>query len=279
MTADGSCSEIVLRNKRIGFGKRTFIMGILNVTPDSFSDGGRFFDLDRALEQARLMEAEGADIIDLGGESTRPGHRPVSEGEELERVLPVLRALRPRTDLPISIDTSKAAVARAALESGADMVNDVTGLYGDPRLAEVAAAYGVPVVIMHDGPVAAGPGLMDEIIRRLSQSLELAQAAGVGPEKVIVDPGIGFGKDLAGNLQIIRELGRLTAMGRPILLGPSRKSFIGRALGLDIGDRLEGTAASVAAGIIKGADIVRVHDIKAMVRVARMTDAIMGRRP
>ncbi len=269
---------MIIRGRRFEFGRRSYIMGILNVTPDSFSDGGRFFGLDQALEQAARIEGEGADIIDVGGESTRPGHRPVGEAEEIERVLPVIRALRPRTELPISIDTSKSGVARAALEVGADIVNDVSGLRLDPEMAPLVAGAGVPVIIMHNAQVEAGPGMMDEINGWLLKSVDLALHAGVGRERIILDPGVGFGKDAAGNLQIAGELDRLAGMGYPVLLGTSRKSFIGKTLGLEVDDRVEGTAATVAVGIMKGASILRVHDVRAMVRVARMTDAILHRR-
>lgn len=268
---------MIIRDQIFDFGRRSYIMGILNVTPDSFSDGGRFFGLDQALAQAARMEEEGADIIDVGGESTRPGHRPVGEAEEIERVLPVVRALRARTDLPISIDTSKAEVAREALEAGADIVNDVTGLRGDPAMAALVAEVGAPVIIMHNVWVGTGPGMMDEINRWLRESLSLALKTGVSHDRIILDPGVGFGKDVAGNLQIVRELDRLAALGYPVLLGTSRKSFIGKTLGLEAGDRIEGTAASIAVGIMKGAHILRVHDVREMVRVARMTDAIIGR--
>lgn len=259
---------------RWNFGARTFVMGILNVTPDSFSDGGKYDDLEAAVAQARRMVEEGADIIDVGGESTRPGHTPVDVAEEVRRIIPVIRRLAPELSVPLSVDTSKAEVARLALEAGAAMINDVRGLRGDPEIASVAARFGVPVVIMHDQKVDAGPGLMDEINRWLAEGVDLATKAGVPAENIILDPGFGFGKDVAGNLQILRELGRMRVLGRPILLGTSRKSTIGKVLDLPVDQRVEGTAATVAIGIANGADIVRVHDVRAMVRVARMAGAV-----
>ena len=260
---------------RWNFGARTFVMGILNVTPDSFSDGGKYDDLEAAVAQARRMVEEGADIIDVGGESTRPGHTRVDGAEEIRRVIPVIERLAPELPAPLSVDTSKAEVARRALEAGAAMINDVTGLRADPEMAAVAAQFEVPVVIMHDRKVEAGPGLMDEINRWLAESIDLARKAGVREENLILDPGFGFGKDVAGNLQILRELGRMRTLGRPILLGTSRKSTIGKVLDLSVEQRVEGTAATVAIGIANGADIVRVHDVREMVRVARMADAVV----
>ena len=262
-------------NSRWDFGAGTLVMGILNVTPDSFSDGGKYGDLDAALAQARRMVEEGADIIDVGGESTRPGHTPVDAEDEARRVIPVVRRLAPELPVPLSVDTSKADVAHLAVEAGAGMINDVSGLRADPEMASVVAHFGVPVVIMHDRKVDAGPGLMDEINRWLAESIDIALKAGAAEENIVVDPGFGFGKDVAGNLQILRELRRMQALGRPILLGTSRKSTIGKVLDLPVDQRVEGTAATVAIGIANGADIVRVHDVRAMVRVARMADAIV----
>lgn len=279
-------ADAMLRNLRVQdqiwqLGRRTYIMGILNVTPDSFSDGGRFTALAAAVEQARKMVAEGADIIDVGGESTRPGHVPVPPAEEARRVVPVVAALRAELPVPISVDTSKAEVARLALAAGADMVNDVTGLRGDPDMAHVVARAGVPVVIMHNCEVPAGPNLMPAIALWLRESIQIAQRAGVALEQMIVDPGVGFGKDVQGNLQLIANLWQLATLRCPILLGTSRKSVIGKTLNLPVEQRVEGTAATVALGIAGGAHIVRVHDVQAMLRVARMTDAVVaqGRPP
>jgi dihydropteroate synthase len=253
-------------------------MGILNVTPDSFSDGGRWYAPTDALAQARALVAAGADIIDIGGESTRPGHQPVPSDEEMARVIPAIRAIRSELSVPISLDTRKADVARAAAAEGVDLINDVTGLRGDPEMARVVAEFGLPLCIMHWADVSSGPGLMAHISSWLAESIKIAAVAGIPRERLIIDPGVGFGKDLEGNLQIIRELAQLRSLGLPILLGTSRKSFIGKVLDLPVSERVEGTAATVALGIANGAHIVRVHDVREMVRVCRMTDAILSRR-
>ena len=276
------------------WGKRTYIMGILNVTPDSFSGDGLMAAGDfvgAALAQAERFVEEGADILDVGGESTRPGSAPIPAEEELRRVMPVVERLAREFDVPISIDTYKAEVARRALDAGAHMVNDVWGLRMDPELAGLVAERGVPVVVMHNrsrpkdavqeerlGGRYVGveyEDLMADIIRELRGSVQIALDAGVAWERIIVDPGLGFGKTVEQNLEIMDRLGELKVLGRPILVGPSRKSFIGYTLDLPPEERLEGTAATVALCIARGADIVRVHDVKEMVRVARMTDAIV----
>ena len=221
----------------------------------------------------------GADIIDIGAESTRPGHRPIPANEEVARLLPVLEAVRERVSLPISIDTSKAAVAERALAAGADIVNDVRGLMADPGLAMVIARHAVPVVIMHDVPPAADQDLIASIRHTLAERIEHDRAAGIARDRVIVDPGIGFGKTWRQSLELLRRLPELRALGRPLLVGTSRKSTIGRVLGLPPGERVEGTAATVALAIAGGADIVRVHDVLPMVRVARMSDAIIRGAP
>ncbi|HEU0114933.1 MAG TPA: dihydropteroate synthase, partial [Thermomicrobiales bacterium] len=236
-------------------------------------------DPERAAAVAVDAAAAGADIIDLGAESTRPGHAPVAADEELGRLLPALRAIRPRVDLPISIDTSKAAVAEAALATGADLLNDVRGLTRDPDLAAVAARFGVPVAIMHDAAPDGRGDLVTSVVRELARRLDRALAAGIAWERLIVDPGYGFGKDWRQNLELLRRQGELRVLGRPILVGTSRKSTIGKVLGTPPNDRLEGTAATVALAIAGGADIVRVHDVRPMVRVARMTDAVVRRPP
>jgi len=262
--------------------ERTLVMGILNVTPDSFYDGGRFADPDRAVERARAMAAEGADIIDVGGESTRPNADPVPAQEELRRVIPVIRALVREIEVPISIDTYKAEVARAALAEGATMVNDISGLRFDPRMAEVVAEFGASVVIMHTRGTPKTMQLnphYDDVVREvrdyLARSCERALAAGVRPEGIWIDPGFGFGKTVQHNLTLLARLRELRSLGFPILVGTSNKSMIGRVLGLDVNERQEGTAATVAVAIANGADAVRVHDVAAMVRVARMTDAVV----
>ncbi|MFZ5825931.1 MAG: dihydropteroate synthase [Bacillota bacterium] len=263
--------------KTLELGSRTLIMGILNVTPDSFSDGGRFTELDRAVAHARAMIEQGADIIDIGGESTRPGHRPVDAAEEMERVLPVIRAVRSAApDVLISIDSYKAAVAEAALEAGADLLNDVWGLQRDPAMARVAARHGVPIVVMHNQEGTAYQDLIGDMLAFFRRSLAIAREAGLAEEQVIIDPGIGFGKTPLHNLEVLQRLAEFKALGRPVLLGTSRKSTIGKVLGgLPPEERVEGTAATVALGIACGAEIVRVHDVLQMKRVAMMTDAIV----
>jgi dihydropteroate synthase len=285
------------------WGQRTYVMGIINATPDSFSGDGVAEAADdwlpgdvviRAVEQARRFLADGADILDVGGESTRPGSVPVSAEAELARVVPVVRALRKALpEATISVDTYRAAVAEAALDSGADWINDVWGLRMDPDMATLAAARGCPVVIMHNrsrpkdvaqeqrlGGRYVGiryTELMTDIARELTEQMAIAFAAGVREEQVILDPGIGFGKTVEQNVELLDRLGELKALGRPLLIGPSRKSFIGYTLDLPPDDRVEGTAATVAIGIDRGADIVRVHDVRAIARVARMTDRIVRR--
>lgn len=267
-----ACGPVTLE-----FGRRTLVMGILNITPDSFSDGGRLLDPAIAVTAARQMMADGADILDIGGESTRPGAPLVSADEELRRVIPVIERIRAEFPLvPISIDTYKAAVARAAIEAGATIINDVWGLQQDPDLARVAAAHRVPVVVMHRQETTAYTNLIDDILASLQQSMETALQAGLPAELVILDPGWGaFGKTTAQSLELLRHLDAFQALGRPVLIGTSRKSPIGQVLNLPVEERLEGTAATVALAIAKGADIVRVHDVKEMVRVARLTDAVV----
>lgn len=256
--------------------RRTLVMGILNVTPDSFSDGGRYNSLKRAVDRARRMVEEGADLIDVGGESTRPGHEPVSLEEELERVIPVIEALVREVDVPLSVDTYKAEVARQALEAGAHMINDVWGFKKDPDMARVAARFDVPVILMHNRETpAVYDSFLDDICRDLMESVRIAREAGVREARIILDPGIGFAKTYEENLEVMRRLERIVELGFPVLLGTSRKSMIGHALDLPVDQRVEGTAATVVLGIAKGCRIVRVHDVKEMVRVARMTDAIL----
>jgi len=266
------------------WGVRTYVMGIINMTPDSFAGDGLGTNVEAALRRAREMVAAGADLLDVGGESTRPGAEPFPAEEEMYRVLPAIEGLARNLDCPISVDTYKAEVAEAAVWAGARMINDVWGLRMDPRIAEVAARTGAYLVITHNSrpaPTAAWDyapvegGLMDRIVAGLRQAINLAVRAGVPPERIIVDPGLGFGKSWQENLLILRHLGRLRELGRPVLIGPSRKSFIGRVLGVEVQERLEGTAAAVAIGIANGADLVRVHDVGPMVRVARMADAIV----
>jgi dihydropteroate synthase len=256
--------------------ERTLVMGILNVTPDSFSDGGRYVRPADAAARVAAMVEEGADIIDIGGESTRPGHSPVSADEEMRRVLPVLEYVAASCPVPISIDTTKPDVARRAIALGARIINDQWGLQGDPAMAEVAAENGVPVVAMHNQRGHEYADIMTEVMAFLRRSLARADEVGLGHEHVIVDPGFGFGKTPEQNLEVLRRLGELRALERPILIGTSRKSMIGHVLpATPPAERSEGTAATVALGIAFGADIVRVHDVRAMVRVARVADAVV----
>jgi len=271
-----------LGNRNIDLSSRTHIMGVLNVTPDSFSDGGRFLKLDDAVSQGMKMIEEGADIIDVGGESTRPGSDPLSTEEELSRVIPVIESLSAKTDLPVSIDTYKAEVARRALHAGARMINDISALRFDPGMKKVAAEFGVPVVLMHikgtPKEMQKDPDYDDviaEIKEYLSESIRNAQEAGIDRKKMIIDPGIGFGKRIEDNLNILKNLKEFSILGCPILIGCSRKSFIGRVLDLPVEERLEGSLAALAAAVMNGADIVRVHDVKESRRVVSLIDAIM----
>ncbi len=269
-------------NHTLLLSKKTHVMGILNVTPDSFSDGGLYLDRKAAVEHALRMVEDGADIIDIGGESTRPGAEPVPLDEELRRTIPVIEAIASKVDVPISIDTYKAEVAKRAIEAGASVVNDISGLRFDPEMASVVAETGAAVVVMHikgtPRDMQKNPKYQDlfgEIIEYLRGSMEIAKKAGVPEERIIIDPGIGFGKRPEHNLQIINRLDRFSVLGRPILVGPSRKSFIGLILdNLPPAERVEGTAAAVAISVFRGASIVRVHDVKAMSRVVRVADAI-----
>lgn len=263
-------------------GRRTLLMGVLNVTPDSFSGDGVYHNPEAAAQRARQMVADGADIIDVGGESTRPGAEPVNAEEEMKRVLPVIERLAAELNVPLSVDTYKAAVARAAVQAGASIINDITGLRGDPEMARVAAACDAGLVLMHiqgtprtmqQNPTYAD--LIGDISAYLRGSMALAQQHGVDAERIVIDPGIGFGKTLEHNLQILRCLREFQRLGRPILIGTSRKSFIGKVLDLPVEQRLCGTAAAVAIAIAHGADVVRVHDVKEMTQVARMADAII----
>lgn len=265
----------MVHTKRFDRQPRTLIMGILNVTPDSFSDGGRWVDLDQAVAHARAMIAQGADVLDIGGESTRPGAASVSAEEELRRVVPVIERLSRELDVWLSIDTYKASVAEAALQAGAHIVNDVWGLKADPAMAGVCARYDCPVILMHNRQSPPDSDVMQQVLHDLQESLALAAAAGVRPDNIWLDPGIGFGKTYEQNLQVMRQLDELTALGYPVLLATSRKSMIGLTLDLPVDQRVEGTAATVTLGIAKGVSMVRVHDVLEMTRVARMTDAMI----
>jgi dihydropteroate synthase len=272
--------------RRFVWGERTFVMGILNVTPDSFSGdgllregrmgGGATDPVAQALEQARAMAAAGADMLDVGGESTRPGHAPVDESEELRRVVPVVAALHEALpDMPLSVDTTKPGVAEAALAAGAHLINDVWGVAQDDSLVRVAATHAAPIVLMHNRAVAEYVNVNAEVIADLEAAIDRANQAGVPRERILIDPGIGFGKTAEHNLSLLHDLPSLTVIGRPILLGTSRKSTIGKVLDLPAEERLEGTLATTALGIAAGVDIVRVHDVLANVRAARMADAII----
>jgi len=278
--------RLKLDSRTLVLGERTLLMGVLNVTPDSFSDGGKFFDPERAVQQALAMEQAGADLLDIGGESTRPGSTGVSAKEELARVLPVLQALRGLLKIPVSIDTQKSEVAEAALEAGAQMINDISGLKGDPRIAEVVARRRVPLILMHmrgePRTMQAGPfarDVMKDVMQRLRKSVAAARRAGVAKSQIIVDPGIGFGKSFAQNYELLQKLPQLAKLGYPLLVGASRKGFLGATLARDRKpaspeERIWGTAATVTASILNGAHIVRVHDVAEMAQVARVADCL-----
>ena len=262
-------------NTEFRWGERTYIMGIINVTPDSFSGDGLGDDTERAVEQGKRFAAEGADILDIGGESTRPQSDPISTDEEIRRVVPVIERLAAEVSLPLSIDTYKPEVAQRALDAGASMLNDVWGLKHDPRLADLAAGRGAPIVLMSNQRDTQCEDIVSEVINSLRQSIALAVERGVVRQNIIIDPGVGFGKTLEGNLEVVCRLDELRCLEQPILLGTSRKSMIGLVLDLPPDQRLEGTAATLAIGIARGADIVRVHDVAQMARVCRMSDAIV----
>jgi dihydropteroate synthase len=270
------------KKKVLHLHERTHLMGIVNVTPDSFSDGGLYIDADKAISQGIELASQGADIIDIGGESTRPGSDPLPLDEELRRVIPVIEGLSAKIDIPISIDTYKSAVAKKAIEAGAEMINDISGLKFDPKMAHVAAKHDVPVVLMH---IKGTPKVMQldvhydclltEIMEYLEEGIEIAEEAGIDAGQIIIDPGIGFGKSAEDNLKIIRHLAELRSLGKPILLGPSRKSFIGKVLNAPVDQREEGTLASISAAIMNGANILRVHDVGPAKKAAQMVDAIL----
>jgi dihydropteroate synthase len=272
---------------KLVLGERTLVMGVLNVTPDSFSDGGKFFDAERAIEQALAMERGGADLLDVGGESTRPGSAGISAQEELARVLPVLQSLRGRLKIPVSIDTQKAEVAEAALDAGAQIINDISGLKSDPRIAEVAARRRVPLILMHmrgEPRTMQARGfardVMQDVVQGLRKSVGVARKSGVGKSQIILDPGIGFGKSFAQNYELLQKLAQLAKLGYPLLVGTSRKGFLGATLAREGNpappeERIWGTAATVTASILSGAHIVRVHEVAEMVQVARVADCLL----
>ena len=253
---------------------KTYVMGILNVTPDSFSDGGRWNDRDRALKHVEEMVQQGMDVVDIGGESTRPGYTPLSAQEEMDRVVPIVEAVRARFDVPISLDTYKSAVAKAGIAAGADLINDVWGLKGDPDLAKVLAEAGVPCCLMHNRQQANYGIFIVDLLEDLKETLRLADGAGIRREQIVLDPGVGFGKTYEHNLEIIDRLDELHVLGCPLLLGASRKSVIGLTLDLPVEQRLEGTLATSVLAVMKNCMFVRVHDVEANVRAIRMTEAI-----
>jgi dihydropteroate synthase len=264
--------------KEFKIGERTYIMGILNFTPDSFSDGGKFDNIDAAVEHVEEMIEAGADIIDIGGESTRPNHTPVEEAEEISRVVPIIKAIREKFDVPISIDTYKAKVAEKAIEAGANLINDVWGFKKDKEMGKVAAKYNVPCCLMHNRENEDYKDLIEDILEDLRESIKIAKDAGVKDENIILDPGIGFAKSHEQNLETMNKLERLRELGYPVLLGTSRKRMIGFTLDLPVEERVEGTVATTVVGIMKDAcDFVRVHDVLENSRAAKMTDAIVRR--
>lgn len=265
-------------NRSFDTENRTYIMGILNVTPDSFSDGGRYNRLDQALLHTQEMIRDGADIIDIGGESTRPGHTVISDEEEIARVAPVIEAVKKQFDIPVSADTYKSPVAEAALQAGADLINDIWGFRHDPRMAELTAAYGAACCLMHNRREAVYRNFREELLSDLELCVQTARTAGVPDDRIILDPGIGFGKTLEMNLEALRHLEDLQRLGFPVLLGTSRKSVIGLTLDLPADQRVEGTVATSVIGVMKGCAFVRVHDIRENYRAVRMTEAILGRK-
>ncbi|TCJ02715.1 dihydropteroate synthase [Cytobacillus praedii] len=261
----------------LDYSKKTLIMGILNITPDSFSDGGKYHHVNQAVERAVQMVQDGADIIDIGGESTRPGFIKVSAEEEIERVIPIIRAVSEAVDVPISIDTYKAEVAKEAIQAGAHIINDIWGAKADEDMARVVADLQVPIVLMHNRTNQDYSVFYRDVVNDLFESISLVKQAGVKDENIILDPGIGFAKDITYNLEMMRDLDKLVSLGYPVLLGTSRKSMIGGVLDLPVNERMEGTGATVCYGIQKGCHIMRIHDVKEMARMAKMMDALVGK--
>jgi dihydropteroate synthase len=268
---------MMIGSREFHLGKRTYVMGILNVTPDSFSDGGKFNNIEKAVAHAKEMVEQGADIIDIGGESTRPNHSSVTEEEEIKRVIPIIEALSKEINVPISIDTYKGRVAELAIKAGASLINDVWGFKKDPYIAEVAAKYNVPCCLMHNRDNTEYKDLMEDISKELIECIDIALRAGVKKENIILDPGIGFGKTYEQNVETMNKLEELTKLGYPILLGTSRKSLIANTLKLPPEERVEGTIATNVIGIMKGSDFIRVHDVLQNKRACIMTDTIIRR--
>lgn len=254
---------------------KTYVMGILNITPDSFSDGGKWNDMDRALFHVEEMLQEGMDILDIGGESTRPGYTLLGEEEEIARVIPMIRAIKERFDVPVSLDTYKGGVAKAGVEAGADLINDIWGLKYDDKIARVIAESGLPCCLMHNRKEPDYTDFMQDVGADLAETLRLAENAGIAADRIILDPGVGFGKTCGHNLQIINALEELRIFGRPLLLGASRKSVVGITLDLPVTERLEGTLATTVIAVMKGCSFVRVHDVKENVRALRMAEAVL----
>ena len=265
-------------NKVIDLKERTYVMGILNVTPDSFSDGGNYNNVEDAVKRAKKMIEEGADIIDIGGESTRPGASLVSEEEEIARVIPIIKAIKSELDVLVSIDTYKSKTAEEAIKAGADIINDVWGFKKDSNMAKVAAKYGVPCILMHNREKEPYSDLMNNVLMELIDSVNIALDAGVKRENIILDPGIGFAKTYEENLEVMNNLEKIVNIGFPVLLGTSRKSMIGLALDLPVESRLEGTIATTVAGVMKGCKIVRVHDVLENKRACVMADKILSKK-
>ncbi|MCY9140754.1 dihydropteroate synthase [Peribacillus frigoritolerans] len=270
-------SKIKCGSFDLDYSNKTLIMGILNVTPDSFSDGGKYNRIDAALKHAERMVKDGADILDVGGESTRPNYERISEEEEIERVAPIIEAISRNIEVPISVDTYKSRVAEAAVKAGAHILNDIWGGKADSLMSKVAAEYKVPIILMHNrGDMEYGHFVRD-VLQDLFESIMLVKDAGVKDENIILDPGIGFAKDLKLNLEMMRNLDKLVSLGYPVLLATSRKSMIGHVLDLPPSERMEGTAATICHGILQGCKMVRVHDVKEMARTAKMMDALLGK--
>lgn len=267
---------MIIGNKEFDLNNHCYIMGILNVTPDSFSDGGRYNNLDKALKHTEQMISEGADIIDVGGESTRPGHEVITDEEEISRVTPVIEAIKKNFDIPISIDTYKGAVTEAALQAGADLVNDIWGFKHDERVAKLTAQYNAACCLMHNRDNTLYENFQKDFLSDMNECIDIAKRAGVSDDKIILDPGVGFGKTYEHNLEIINHVDILHELGYPILLGTSRKSVIGLTLDLPATDRVEGTLATTVVGVMKGCSFVRVHDIKENYRIIKMTEAILS---
>lgn len=262
---------------QLDLSRKTYIMGILNTTPDSFSDGGKYNTIDQAIEHAKEMVENGADIIDIGGESTRPGYTVISEEEEIDRIVPIIEAISKHVSVPISIDTYKAKVAQRAIEAGAHIINDIWGAKADAKMAAVAAEYNVPIILMHNRDDRNYSFFIRDVLNDLYESINIVKQAGVRDDQIILDPGIGFAKDLNENILMMQNLDILTSLGYPVLLGTSKKSMIGQALNLPVKERMEGTGATVCYGIQKGCQIIRIHDVKEMSRMAKMMDVLMGK--